>query len=68
MENRININNYEAFLLDYMEGNLSSQDISLLKEFPIFTYFFKLPTGLVMAAANLQTNRSPEKSRSRIEQ
>ncbi len=33
MSGKININNYEAFLLDYMEGNLSGKDIVLLKEF-----------------------------------
>ena len=33
MTNKINISNYEAYLLDFMEGNLSGADISLLKEF-----------------------------------
>ena len=33
MSKKINSNNYEAFLLDYMEGNLSAEDISLLKDF-----------------------------------
>ena len=33
MSEKINIKNYEAFLLDYMEGNLSEENISLLKDF-----------------------------------
>ncbi len=35
MSEKINITNYEAFLLDYMEGNLSEEDISLLKDFVV---------------------------------
>ncbi len=33
MANKINIDNYEAYLLDYMEGNLSNEEITLLKAF-----------------------------------
>ncbi len=33
MKNKINIQNYEAFLLDYMEGNLSSEDTVALQIF-----------------------------------
>ena len=33
MSEKINITNYEAFLLDYLEGNLSEGEISLLKIF-----------------------------------
>lgn len=33
MSSKINITNYEAFLLDYMEGNLPEADIALLKDF-----------------------------------
>jgi hypothetical protein len=33
LKNKINIENYEAFLLDWMEGNLNQGDIALLKEF-----------------------------------
>lgn len=33
MENKINISNYEAYLLDFMEGNLSEADCALLREF-----------------------------------
>jgi hypothetical protein len=35
MQEKINIDNYEAFLLDYMEGNLSPEDILLLKAFAV---------------------------------
>ena len=33
MANKINIENYEAFLLDYMEGNLSTEDFVALQMF-----------------------------------
>ena len=33
MANKINIENYEAFLLDYMEGNLSTEDLVALQMF-----------------------------------
>jgi hypothetical protein len=33
LKNKINIENYEAFLLDWMEGSLNQADIALLKEF-----------------------------------
>lgn len=33
MKNKINISNYEAFLLDFIEGNLSDNEIVLLKDF-----------------------------------
>lgn len=33
MANKINIENYEAYLLDYMEGNLSKEDFALLQAF-----------------------------------
>lgn len=33
MKNRISIENYEAFLLDYMEGNLSTEDLVALQLF-----------------------------------
>lgn len=33
MNNKINIENYEAFLLDWTEGTLSSEDVVLLKKF-----------------------------------
>lgn len=33
MSNKINIHNYQAFLLDWMEGNLSNEEGALLKEF-----------------------------------
>lgn len=33
MANKINIDNYEAFLLDYMEGNISSDDLVALQIF-----------------------------------
>lgn len=33
MANKINIENYEAFLLDYMEGNLSTEDLVSLQMF-----------------------------------
>jgi hypothetical protein len=33
MANKINIENYEAFLLDYMEGNLSTEDFVSLQMF-----------------------------------
>ncbi len=33
MSAKINISNYEAFVLDFMEGNLSQEDILLLKTF-----------------------------------
>jgi hypothetical protein len=32
---KINLNNYEAFMLDYLEGNLSHQDILALKAFAV---------------------------------
>lgn len=32
---KINIENYEAYLLDYMEGNLSKEDTALLLEFVV---------------------------------
>lgn len=32
---KINIENYEAYLLDYMEGNLSKEDTTLLLEFVV---------------------------------
>lgn len=35
MEGKINIHNYEAFLLDYMEGHLSSEDSLLLEAFAL---------------------------------
>ncbi|MCE3260341.1 MAG: hypothetical protein K0S12_1982 [Bacteroidetes bacterium] len=35
MQGEINIDNYEAFLLDYMEGHLSQDDIVLLKAFAV---------------------------------
>ena len=33
MKSTINIENYEAFLLDYMEGNLSTEDFVALQMF-----------------------------------
>ena len=33
MKNKIDIQNYEAFLLDYMEGNLSSEETVALQLF-----------------------------------
>lgn len=33
MANKINIENYEAYLLDYMEGNLSKEDVVALQSF-----------------------------------
>ena len=33
MANKINIENYEAFLLDYMEGNISTEDLVALQIF-----------------------------------
>jgi hypothetical protein len=33
LKNKIHIENYEAFLLDWTEGNLSQEDIVLLKQF-----------------------------------
>lgn len=35
MATNINIENYEAFLLDYMEGNLSNENTSLLLQFVV---------------------------------
>lgn len=35
MANKINIQNYEAYLLDYMEGNLSKNDIAALRAFVV---------------------------------
>jgi hypothetical protein len=32
---KINLNNYEAFLLDYIEGNLSGADVAALKAFAV---------------------------------
>ncbi len=35
MATKINIENYEAFLLDYMEGNLNKEDALLLQQFVV---------------------------------
>ena len=35
MATKINIQNYEAFLLDYMEGNLNKEDTLLLQQFVV---------------------------------
>jgi len=32
---KINLNNYEAFMIDYLEGNLSAEDSSALKDFAV---------------------------------
>lgn len=56
MSTRINIENYEAFLLDWTEGNLSNEDILLLKEFLSQHPEISIDEKLISEPISLQKN------------